>query len=340
MPRVEDLLTPRELIDYTMVRQPKPHMGEVFFPERKTEALEIDIIKGANNLPVSAKVHSFDTEAEIGSRDGVERSMQDLALIKRKIKISEREIIALESPRNSREEAEKVRNIFNDVDNQVAAVRTRVECMRMEAITTGKIVVNENGVRATIDYGMPASHKKAFSWLSDPNADILGGMTEMKKIVKKDSGYDPARTLTSDTILSRILMDTKIREAIYGVNSAKLLTVAMLNEFLKEQKLPVIATYDEMYRLQDAKGQYVPTRFFSENGFVMMPDWALGNTFYGVTAEELELRRDPSVDMDEIGNIVVCQYATTDPVGKWIKAVATALPSFPYADQVFAATIN
>ncbi len=36
----------------------------MFFPgERKTEALEIDIIKGASNLPVSAKVHAFDTEA-------------------------------------------------------------------------------------------------------------------------------------------------------------------------------------------------------------------------------------------------------------------------------------
>lgn len=340
MPRVEELLTPRELIDYTMVRKPEPHMGEVFFPERKTEALEIDIIKGANNIPVSAKVHSFDTEAEIGSREGVEHSMQDLALIKRKIRISEREIIALESPRNSREEDEKVRNIFNDVDNQVAAVRTRVECMRMEAITTGKIEINENGVKATINYGMPTNHKKTFAWLSNPNSDVLSEMTEMRKIVKKDGGFNPARVLTSDTILSRILMDPKIREAIYGVNSAKMLTAAMLNEFLKEQKLPVIATYDEMYRLQDAKGKYIPTRFFPEDGFVMMPEWKLGDTFYGITAEELELRRDPSIDMDEIGNIIVCQYATTDPVGKWIKAVATALPSFPYADQVFSATIN
>ncbi|HBF9649323.1 TPA: capsid protein, partial [Clostridioides difficile] len=34
------------------------------------------------------------------------------------------------------------------------------------------------------------------------------------------------------------------------------------------------------------------------------------------------------------------QYSTADPVAKWIKAVATALPSFPYADQVFMGTIN
>lgn len=124
MPRVEELLTPRELIDYTKERTQEAYMGEVLFPERKTEALEIDIIKGASNLPVSAKVHAFDTEAEIGSREGVESFTQDMALIKRKIKIPERTIIALESPRNDNEEADMIRRIFNDVDNLVASVRT------------------------------------------------------------------------------------------------------------------------------------------------------------------------------------------------------------------------
>jgi len=61
---------------------------------------------------------------------------------------------------------------------------------------------------------------------------------------------------------------------------------------------------------------------------------------YGVTAEELELRRNPAVDISEIGKIIVCEYNTVDPVAKWIKAVATALPSFPYADQVFVATVS
>ena len=157
MPRVEELLIPRELIDYTKERTQEAYMGEVLFPERKTEALEIDIIKGASNLPVSAKVHAFDTEAEIGSREGVEGFMQDMALIKRKIKIPEKTLIALESPRNDNEEADMIRRIFNDVDNLVASVRTRVEAMRMEALSTGKIQINENGVKASIDYGMPLS---------------------------------------------------------------------------------------------------------------------------------------------------------------------------------------
>ena len=59
MPRVEELLTPQELIDYTKERQTEAYMGEVLFPERKTEAMEIRMIKGASDLPVSAHIHAF-----------------------------------------------------------------------------------------------------------------------------------------------------------------------------------------------------------------------------------------------------------------------------------------
>lgn len=339
MPRVEELLTPTELIDYTKVRTQEAYMGDYLFPETKVEALEIDIIKGASNLPVSAKIHAFDTEAEIASREGVEAFSQDLALIKRKVKIPEKTIIALESPRNDIEEANMIKNIFRDVDNLVASVKTRAESMRMEALSSGKIVVNENGVKATVDYGLPTDHKSGKTWLSG-TPKILEDMDAMVDKIVGDTGFTPTRALTSKKILSAILRDERIRAAIYGVNSAKMLTVAELNAFLVQQKLPQIAIYDKKYRMQDAKGKYIAKRFLPEDAFIMMPDGKMGDTFYGVTAEELELRKNPDVELTEVGNIIVCQYNTTDPVAKWIKAVATALPSFPYADQVYIANID
>lgn len=158
--------------------------------------------------------------------------------------------------------------------------------------------------------------------------------------IVKDTGFTPTRALTSKTNLNRILRDHRIRAAIYGVNSDRVLTRAELNAFLAQQSLPQIAIYDKQYRQQDAKGKYSSARFLPESAFIMMPDGKLGDTFYGLTAEELELRKNPDVDVSAVGNIVVVQYDTVDPVGRWIKAVATAMPSFPYADQVFIATIS
>lgn len=264
--------------------------------------------------------------------------MQDLALIKRKIRLSEKELIALESPRNSMEEAEMIRKIYSDVDQLVAAVRARVEAMRMEALSSGKIVINENGIKASIDYGMPSNHKTTKTWKSG-TPKILEDMDSCVNQIVKDTGFTPTRVLTSKTILNVILRDSTIRAAVFGVNSAKMLTVAELNAFLAQQSLPQIAIYDKMYRLQGRDGKYRSVRYLPEDAFVMMPDGKMGDTFYGLTAEELALRNQPDIDISSIGNIIVAMYATFDPVAKWVKAVATAMPSFPYADQVFSATI-
>jgi hypothetical protein len=339
MASIAELLTPQELVDYTKTRTYEGTMGDVLFPPRKTEALEIKIVKGASNLPVSAKVHSFDVEAEIASRDGGDVMLQDLALIKRKIPLSERDIIALESPRNSREETEMIQRIFNDADNLVQSVLTRVEAMRMEALSTGIIAVNENGITASINYGMPTNHKFAKTWKSG-TPTILDDMDAGVNQIVKDTGFTPTRALTSKTILHTMLRDPSIRAAVFGVNSAKMLTVAELNTFLAQQSLPQIAVYDKMFRQQDKKGNYTSVRFLDESKFIMMPDGKLGDTFFGVTAEELELRRDPSVDVSSVGNVIVCHYSTVDPVARWLKAVATAMPSFPYADQVAVFTIS
>lgn len=139
-------------------------------------------------------------------------------------------MIALESPRNDNEEADMIRRIFNDVDNLVASVRTRVEAMRMEALSTGKIQINENGVKASIDYGMPSAHKASKTWTSG-TPTILEDMDSWVDKIVGDTGFTPTRALTSKKVLNAILRDERIRSAIYGVNSAKMLTVSELNAF-------------------------------------------------------------------------------------------------------------
>lgn len=339
MPRIEEIMTTQELINYTKARQPVPMMGDILFPDKKIEGLEVKMIKGANNLPVAASVHSFDTETEIASREGAKSSVEELALIKRKIKISEKDLIVLNSPRSTQEEQQTVNQLFSDVDNLVASVRARVEAMRMESLSTGKIIINENGVSGTIDYGTPSSHKGSKTWKTG-TPDILGDIYTMTDKIVADTGFIPTRALTSRAVINAILKDEKIRAAMFGVNATKVATLAELNQLLTSQELPTIATYDAQYRTQNAKGAYVSHRYLADNMFIMMPDGKMGDTIYGLTAEEVELRNKTDVDISNIGNIIVEQYATTDPVAKWIKAVATALPSFPYADQVFMATIN
>ncbi|AWI04056.1 major capsid protein [Clostridium drakei] len=339
MTRVEELFSPQAILNYVKNREQIPMLGDILFPETKIEGLDFKMIKGANNLPVSASIHGFDTETEIGSRDGISYSVEELALIKRKIKMDEKLIIQLNFPRSTQEETQAINQIYNDVDNMVNSVKTRIEAMRMEVITTGKLNINENGVKTSIDYGTPKVQQSTTDWTST-DAKILEDIYNWTDKVVQNVGCTPTRAVTSKSVLNLLLTNMAIRKAVFGINADKLLTKDMLNQLLSSMDLPEVATYDSQYRTQGNDGKYVVKRYFEDGKFVLLPEGKLGDTIYGLTAEEIELRGKSDTKIESFGNIVAEIYSTKDPVARWTKAVATCLPSFPYADQIYIAKVK
>ncbi|GJM72997.1 hypothetical protein HMSSN036_52130 [Paenibacillus macerans] len=86
---------------------------------------------GANDLPVVAKVHAFDTEAEIGSIEAAKQALE-AAYIKKKYQIKEKDLIALKFPRTPQEQQYLVQRVFNLIDKAVNDVRAAAELMRMQ----------------------------------------------------------------------------------------------------------------------------------------------------------------------------------------------------------------
>lgn len=342
MPTVLDVFNQATVLQYINDREIAPGLGETLFPSIKIDTLELEYVKGANEAPIVASVHAFDSEAEIGDREGFEVIRQELALIKRKIQMKEKLIIALQNPRTPAELQSTVQKIYDDVDNMITSVLTKVEQMRFEALATGKLIFSENGFTGTIDYGVPSDHKTTLLttdlWsdaLATPLEDL---QTWFDKIVA-DTGIAPQRILTSGRVASALQKHASVRSAIHGVNSDRVVSRTQLNDFLVEQGLPTIATEDRVYRVKGSNGAYTTKRYFPDNVLVLMPGGVLGNAVYGPTAEEIQLSSDPSVDISKVGNVVATVYNTNDPVAHWTKAVATALPSFPTANQVFLATV-
>lgn len=258
-------------------------------------------------------------------------------MIKRKIQLKETDIIALENPRTPAEQAYLVGQVYNDIDQLVAGVRARVEAMRMEVLASGQVTVKENGLNFTLDYHVPTEHKEALTgtnvWTnenSDPLADIERWIDALDT--------KPTRALTSRKIYRALATHPKIIAAIFGKDSGRVVSQADLDAFMETHSYPVIRTYDEKYKVQQADGTYTTKKYFPENKFAMFNDDLLGETLYGPTAEETRLTRDPAVDTTLVSNVLASVYdETRDPVGTWTKAVATALPSFAAADEVFQA---
>lgn len=335
MPDVLELFNQKTMLDYSKTREYKPFLGETLFPEVKHSTLEFDMIKGGSSLPTIASVHAFDTEAEIGSREASKQALE-AAYIKRKMQITEKDLIALAQPRNEAEKNYLMQNVFNDVDTLVNGVRARVELMRIEALSKGKVTLNENGLNMSVNYHVPSDHQEALSgaglWTAD-SADIIGDMERWADTLTDK----PTRALTSTKILRSILRNAKIIAALFGKDSGRIPTRQDLNAFLQQHDLPVIAVYDAKYRKQAANGSYTSHRYLDEDKFVMFGDGTLGETLYGPTPEESRMLRE-GADVSSVGKIITMVFEEgQDPVSTWTKAAATAIPSFHAADNVFQA---
>jgi hypothetical protein len=212
MPKsVLELFNQKEVLNYLKERKFPAMMGEELFPEVKKQSLEFEVLTNASKTPVIASVHGFDTESEIGQREAEKKAIE-LALIKRKMQLKEKEIIALESPRNDAERQALMKDVYNDFDNLIESVRARVEKMRMDVIANGVITLDENELNATIDYGVPTENKVTnVDWSSDtanPINDMIAWANKLDQM--------PGRVITSNTILAKILSNKNVVNALFG----------------------------------------------------------------------------------------------------------------------------
>ncbi len=334
-----------ELNNYVRNRDYTPTKIDQLFPAIKTPDMKIKSIVGANGLPVTASIHAFNAVTEIASRDNINIVEQDKVLIKRQIPLREELIIALNSPRNSAERDQVLRTIFNDVDNMYTSVLTKARVMAAEALSTGKVTSqNENGLSTlSVDYLLPANHFATLSgtslWTAD-SATPLDDLRDWSQQIVDDGGERPAYALTSQAVINTLLRHVTIRRAMYGVNFERALNIADLNAFLREQGLPALVAFDEKYRKQKEDGTYEVKSYINPNKVILIPNGPVGKSEYGPTAEEYELMAAKGMDVISKQNAVVQIYRTPDPVARWTKAVATNIPSFARANEVFIATVK
>ncbi|WP_338627616.1 major capsid protein [Clostridium baratii] len=341
MARIDDLFNTKELLNYYRKKQQPAMIGDTLFPPRKIQDIKFDMITGANGLPVAASIHAFDTETEIASREALQKGAADLALIKRKIAIGEREIIAINNPRMDAELKALVTELYKDGDKMVSSVQTRIEAMRMELLSSGKIAIDENGVAVTLDYKVPNSNRKSFNWSDSATAKPLEDIQKLAEAVEVTSGTKPTRILTSTKILNKILACESVKKAIWGVNFDRVITKNDLNILLETMELPKIATYNAKYKVQGKNGKYTTKRYFPENILSMFSENQLGETIYGLTAEEIELIGSKNMEVAKmVGNIFVGVEKQGDPVKRFTKAVATALPTLENGNELGIATIT
>lgn len=330
---VDEYIEPAVLTGY--IREiPLPYnlVLNQYLPDRNIGDIEaaIDQVTRVNR---AAEFRSWDTESPISTRDRFQRSKVKLPPISTKLPIGEQERLMLERIRTGGDNRNAyVQDIYNDAAQLRREVLNRMEVARGDVLMDGKFtLVDENGLTLEADFGVPADNLVSpdVAWSDTENAQILPNLKTWVDAYVDINGERPGRMVTSNTVISNMLLSDEIRALFYRgqtlAGAPNLITQPQLNQTLTAYGLPPIVEYNTKLQV---KG--VNSRVIDDGMVVFLPENPedLGYTAWGITAEALELAtgQNPSLEFQDLPGLVGVVLKEGDPLRVWTKVGAVGMP--------------
>lgn len=306
-----------------------------FLTDQVVDDIDYRFTRGGEGLAEAATFRNFDTPSRFGGRPGATRVTGSLPPISRQIKLGEHDRLKLRQSDDA-----IVREIFNDAKRMVRAVAARIELARGEALVTGKVVLAEGGVTATVDYDRNAGNTvvAGTAWTDLATSTPLTNMIAWADTYETNSGGQrPEVAQTSRRVLRLLTRNKEIIDAVKGsAAGATRVTLAELNALLESEGLPRVETYDAQVSVGGTA-----TRVIAEDKFLYLPSRGegnqLGGTFWGTTSESLE--PEYGLSDEERAGIVVGVYKQPNPVAHFTNAAGIALPVLANPDLTLAADV-
>lgn len=298
-------------------------------PNQMLDDIEWRIVSGSLLDQDAAKVRAWDTEAPLGKRQGLSRKSGELPPISKKMRVGEEERLRLRSLQGGGSTKQIVDAIYDDASNLARAVAARMEMFRGEALYTGAIAINENGVKATVSFGRAGSHAPsaltgADKWDAYTTCKPIQNLQTWVQTYVDTNGVRPAVIQTSSAVIGHLLLSDQVRTLLSVVSGAPaLVTMSQLSAVLQAFNLPPIVAYDVVTRVDGSATRVIPA-----DKVLLLPPASepLGKTFWGVTAEALELVGAAQINQDQAAGLTAVVEKTFDPVSTWTKVSAVGLP--------------
>ena len=322
-----------------------PFLGEELFPDKKQTHLKMSYIKGANGLAKVAPLSAFDAKVLRKNRIGFEKQETEMPYFKLAMGIDEelRQELLMAEAAGEQYYQEVLRRIFDDNINLLKDMAVARERMRMQLLTTGAIVMGNNGQSYKYDYELEDEVQKQVAdtpW-NEPEADIIGDIIKWQDAIEAKTGVRPTRMVMRRAQFRNLLNNDYIKNTLYAMNVAvngKVnITENAVKTLLNDQaKISSIAIYDKMYVDEEGKTQY----FIPEDLVIFLPEGTIGNTVFGTTPEEADLRASKTADVSLVDTgVAIATYMENDPVRKDTKTSQICLPSGENIDKIIIAQV-
>jgi len=344
---LEEFQGPQFLGFVRNIAPPAPFIANRWLPDRTVFDLEVEYIKAAQNRTVMAEVLGWDSEAPISPRPGLgERVRHELPPIKRKSRISEKEIIRFLTPRAGVPDRQAaIDAVYDDAARLVEGIHARVEWMRMQALSEDTLSYSEGGVTFQFDYGIDPDFQfdvgndaELSTWWDDTqNAEPITDLQKMLSVYNDKHGFQWTTLVISRKVIPYLLQNKHAHALMFGTGAGvpqRQLTLAEFNSLLAQYGLPSITTYDAVVYQENEDGSISAHRPLDPKKGVLLPEGQvhIGNTLWGPTAESRSLIGTSLAS--QAPGIFPIAYAKEDPPSEWIKVSAVAFPSMPGADHI------
>lgn len=325
------------------------YLGAGLFPAKKKMGLDLKWIKTSKGLPVSLAPSNFDAVSTLRSREGFKITETEMAFFRESMLIKEADEQEIMRVQDSTDPyaAEVLSRIFDDANTLVDGANVVPERMIMQLLAPAdgspKISIEANGVTYAYNYDPNSTYKtKNFAsltagtdkWSDTTNSDPMDDIATALDAVEAETGERPSIMIVSRKTMDYLKQNAKIKSAILAQNTTA--TVFMNDNRVKEvfsNELGIrIIVYSKQYKKEDGTAE----KFYPDGFATLIPDGALGSTWYGTTPEERTLMGSGEADVSIVNTgVAVAVTTTSDPVHTKTTVSEIVLPSYERMDSTY-----
>lgn len=328
-----------------------PYLGSGLFPNRKKMGLDLTFIRGNKGLPVSLAPANFDAKSTLRSREGFEFINNEMAFFRESMLVKEKDEQEIMRAIDAGDPyvIDALARIFDDTNTLIDGAEVVAERMRMQLLcpeNAGKpmIVIESNGVKYSYNYDADGSYStnnyKALAtatdkWTDHTNSTPLKDIETAADAVEENTGSRPAIALMNSVTFNHLKENASVRSAILAQNATAniIMSTARVKEIIATELGITPIIYNKMYRDESGAAK----KFFADGYCALLPEGALGNTWYGVTPEERTLMGSNAVERVALVNdaIAVEVKVTDDPVNTKTTVSEIVLPSYERMNETY-----
>lgn len=335
---IYDLITPAELTGYAraaLADRPENALQlSQILPHRPVNDLNFRFTKGGGGLAAAASFRAYDAEPGFGKREGISRVSGELPPIGMQYVLGEYDQLRL---RNANEEVRSL--LLRDAARIARSIDQRFEFARGQALEEGKVVLNENGVQATVDFGRSATHSVAPGtlWSNLAASTPIDDMQAWRDVYVDTNGTEPDEMLLSTRIVNYLVRNAQVRTHVLPVGSTiTQVRRSDLEAVLTDFGLPRMRIFDA--RAIDQTG--TSRRVVSDDKVIFLPgDGAdMGATLWGTTLEAQEPQYGIAA-ADHPGLVVGAFKQSTTPIRVFTIGAAIGIPILANPDLTMVADV-